>query len=124
MSDTGPADVVGVLSKGFQNLYNAAWGRGTKPLVERKLADDIAITWEQWRSERDGAALNPPRVERYRALFESLRARMAKAGKPIAPLYDLGSALGGFAKEVGKGVAVAGILYLIGKWASRRNGGE
>ncbi len=122
MSTTGPADVVGVLSKGFQNLYNAAWGRGVKPLVDPALANAIADAWEQWRSERDLAAIAPARVERYRLLFESLRSRMAKAGKPIAPLYDLGAALGGFAKEVGKGIAVAGALYLIAKWASRGTG--
>lgn len=122
MSTTGPADVVGVLSTGFQNLYNAAWGRGTRPLVEPSLANAIADAWEQWRAERDLAAIAPTRVERYRVLFESLRRRMAQAGKPIAPLYDVASALGGFAKEVGKGVAVAGILYLIAKWANRGNG--
>lgn len=122
MSTPSPADVVGVLSKGFQDLYNAAWGRGVLPLVEPSLANAIADAWEQWRAERAGAALAPIRVERYRQLFEALRARMAKAGKPIAPLYDLGSALGGFTKEVVKGAAVAGILYLIAKWANRGNG--
>jgi hypothetical protein len=125
MSAPSPADVAGVLSGGFQNLYNAAWGRGTRPLVDANLANAIADAWDHWRSERNGAALLPERVERYRALFEALRKRMATAGKPIPALKDMGAAftpLADFGREIAKGVAVGGILYLLSRWATRREG--
>jgi hypothetical protein len=82
------------LSSAWNGLRNAAWGRGTTPLVSRALADRIGSEWDRFRAwyETQGSIEDwvpsvtaNQWVERYRTLWDQLK----KEGKAPASTLSL-----------------------------------
>lgn len=85
---------LGELSAAWNELRNAAWGRGTQPLVDAKLADQIGAGYEAWRAYYEESGFTDEFapsiaasewVDRYRMLA----AKMAEAGHPLTGAMQL-----------------------------------
>jgi hypothetical protein len=125
------------LSTAWNNLRNAALGRGVVPVVSQPLADEVGTAYEEWRAhlaDKSAAALLLPItptsivedvwVQRYRdlvakvngenvAVKDVLGQTFAEKAKSDAAAFA--TSAGGFGKQVlvavAGGLAVAGIVY-------------
>lgn len=117
------------LSTAWNNLRNAALGRGVTPIVSPELAIEVGTQYEAWRAylaDKSAAAwipLSPTSfvedewVQRYRALVAKVQAENVTVPDVLPP--TLAEKAKGQAKDIGKqvaiavasGLVVAGVMY-------------
>jgi hypothetical protein len=103
------------LTDAWNDLRNAALGRGVTPLVPQTLATDVGTSWElfrAWRSEQLGELpVLPLSGQRWVKMHHDLAARVRSAGVPVRDVPE--DALQSALRALGEG---AGTLWTGLKW--------
>lgn len=121
------------LSTAWNNLRNAALGRGVTPNVSAALANDVGTAYEQWRAylaDKTASAWLPISptsavedvwVQRYRLLVARVQAENVTVPDVLPPTFtekakdaakDIGKNVGkDLAIAVISGLVVAGVMY-------------
>lgn len=111
------------LSDAWNELRNAALGRGTSPRVSPALARVVAREYEKWRRELHASPWkgdDPPpwvweQVATYRKVFAKVKAegKAPKKELPQTPLERVGRGLETLARNFAIGLGVFGGAYII-----------
>lgn len=123
------------LSTAWNDLRNAALGRGTAPLVSAPLALAVGRAWEGWRAYYDGLGVSaaevptlssPEWIDRYRELAERVTAERGTAHFRAAPgiaeptfIEQAGTLVRALGLAAAAGIAL-GTIALVAQW--RRGG--
>ena len=122
------------LSKAWNELRNAALGRGVSPNVSPALAARVAREWEGWRKAHltPGFKVAAPTftyrwTKRYRSLLRAVHKEGAakKIDLPFkTPMEELGDSFTNFGRNIAITAGVVGGVYVIIALSrgTRRNG--
>jgi hypothetical protein len=124
------------LSNAWNDLRNAALGRGTTPQVPAPLAAKVGREWtafRRWLAEQGvledifASAVSQAWVQRYRVLLAQVRAAgapvetdLALEQTPLELLKDAGAAALSFAEKLAWGLGALGALGLVFVVVTRR----